>query len=72
MLSEVASARLAAPVALTRSALRRGVGYDAARVSINFPTPWPGGPWRLRDIMDTTARRSTHSSTTPRAIGSPG
>jgi len=52
MLSEVASARLAAPVTLTRSALRRGVGYDAARVSSNFPAPWPGGPWRLRDIME--------------------
>jgi hypothetical protein len=51
-LSEVASARLATPVTVTRSELEAGIGYDPRRTSGNFPAPWPGGRWRVRDIMD--------------------
>jgi zinc carboxypeptidase len=51
-LTEVASARLASPMTLTFTQLGRGIGYDAKVVAWNFPRPWRGGTWRLRDIMD--------------------
>jgi hypothetical protein len=52
MLTEAASVKLANPVDLTFDQLARGIGYDAKIVSWNFPQPWRGGTWRLRDIMD--------------------
>jgi hypothetical protein len=52
ILTEVAGARLASPVTLSLSALRPGIGFDPRRASWNFPKPWEGGVWRLRDIMD--------------------
>lgn len=52
ILSEVAGARLASPVTLSLSQLGGGIGYDAKRASGNFPRPWRGGTWRLRDILD--------------------
>jgi Zinc carboxypeptidase len=52
MLTEAASVKLANPVDLTFDQLARGIGYDAKTVSWNFPQPWHGGTWRLRDIMD--------------------
>lgn len=52
VLTEVASARLASPMTLTFEQLGRGIGYDAKQVAWNFPRPWRGGTWRLRDIMD--------------------
>ncbi|RPH62724.1 MAG: hypothetical protein EHM89_05130 [Acidobacteria bacterium] len=52
ILTEVAGARLASPVTLSLSALRPGIGFDPRRASWNFPKPWGGGAWRLRDIMD--------------------
>jgi hypothetical protein len=52
ILTEVAGARLASPVTLSLSSLRPGIGFDPRRTSWNFPRPWPGGTWRLRDIMD--------------------
>jgi hypothetical protein len=52
ILTEAASARLASPVTVPFEQLSRGIGYDAKRVSWNFPRPWRGGAWRLRDIMD--------------------
>lgn len=51
-LTEAASARLASPITLTFDQLGRGIGYDAKEVAWNFPRPWRGGTWRLRDIMD--------------------
>jgi hypothetical protein len=51
-LSECASAKLATPVELARSELEPGLGYDPRRASWNFPAPWPGGRWRVRDVMD--------------------
>ncbi len=53
VLTEAASARIASPVEVRREQLtgaRRGLpSYD---LYVNFPDPWPGGVWRLRDIVD--------------------
>lgn len=50
ILSETASARLATPITIASEQLRPGRNYDPQRPSWNFPMPWPGGQWRLRDI----------------------
>jgi murein tripeptide amidase MpaA len=52
ILSETASARLATPVNVLPAALRSGIGYDARERSWNYPAPWLGGRWTLRDIID--------------------
>jgi hypothetical protein len=52
LLSESASAKLATPIEMPFAELRAGLGYDPHRASWNFPKPWPGGRWRLRDVMD--------------------
>ena len=53
MLSEVASARLATPLYFPEGSLSaRGRGLDAYERRANFLEPWPGGWWRLRDIID--------------------
>ncbi len=52
MLTECASAKLATPVTLKFDELGRGINYDAKVVAWNFPRPWRGGTWHLRDIMD--------------------
>ncbi|HEX7286580.1 MAG TPA: M14 family metallopeptidase [Candidatus Angelobacter sp.] len=53
VLTEVASARIATPLEVEHTELQGGakglITYDQ---QINFPNPWPGGVWRLRDIMD--------------------
>jgi len=51
-LTEVASGELASPVSLDFGVLRGDSYYDPRRPSDNFPLPWRGGPWRLRDIID--------------------
>jgi hypothetical protein len=52
ILSEVAEAKMATPRETTFEELTSGVGYDPKVASWNFPAPWHGGTWRLRDIMD--------------------
>jgi hypothetical protein len=52
VLSETASARLATPVEVPFERLGAGVGYHAQSASWNFPQPWPGGRWTLRDIVN--------------------
>ncbi len=52
ILSETASARLATPVQVPASRLTQGINYHAGTASWNFPKPWPGGRWSLRDIVD--------------------
>jgi hypothetical protein len=52
ILSETASVNIATPVAVKPEQLRAGEGYDARRVTPNFPVLWPGGEWHLRDITD--------------------
>ena len=53
VLTEVASARIATPMEISATELQGGTkGLIAYEQQINFPNPWPGGTWRLRDIMD--------------------
>ncbi len=53
-LSETASARIASPLEVKREELEgRGSEYDPRAPSVNYPAPWPGGSWRLGDIVET-------------------
>ena len=53
LLTEVASARLASPITVEPGELAGGrKGMIEYGPQTNFPNPWPGGTWRLRDIMD--------------------
>src|SRR5882724_7702275 len=52
ILSETASADLATPVDIPFDRLQaRERGYNPRERSWNFPHPWPGGRWTLRDIV---------------------
>jgi len=53
LLTEAASVRIASPIEQRREQLTghaRGLPRYEARSS--FPNPWPGGTWRLRDIVE--------------------
>jgi hypothetical protein len=53
LLTEVASCRLATPVTVQPTELGGGgKGLAENKVQVNYPNPWKGGLWRLRDIMD--------------------
>jgi hypothetical protein len=52
ILSETASVRLATPVEVPFERLGGGFNYHARTSSWNFPKPWPGGRWTLRDIVE--------------------
>ena len=53
VLTEVASAHIATPIEVSPTELQGGTkGLITYEQQINFPNPWPGGTWRLRDIMD--------------------
>jgi hypothetical protein len=52
LLTEAASVNLASPIFLARDDLRPPAGLDHYAPSNQFPAPWPGGWWRLRDIID--------------------
>ena len=53
LLTEVASARIATPIYIDPGELRGGgKGFPEYGRRSNFPSPWPGGWWRLRDIVD--------------------
>ncbi|MBI1789920.1 MAG: peptidase M14 [Acidobacteria bacterium] len=53
ILTESASARLATPVTIPREKLDvNALGFNPQERSWNHPEPWPGGEWRLRDIID--------------------
>ncbi|HSD65693.1 MAG TPA: M14 metallopeptidase family protein, partial [Vicinamibacteria bacterium] len=59
LLSETASARLATPIEVKPEELeRRSSGYDARVASASYPAPWPGGPWRLADVVETQLQAS--------------
>lgn len=52
MLTEAASCRVATPVYVEPNELRvRGKGLSEYKKSVNLPAPWPGGWWRLSDIV---------------------
>ncbi|MCU0232952.1 MAG: M14 family metallopeptidase [Thermoanaerobaculales bacterium] len=53
LLTEVASARIASPVLIDPGELRGdSKGLPEYQRRSNFPSPWPGGWWRLRDIVE--------------------
>ena len=53
ILTEAASAKIATPIFQTHRDLRGGGrGFPSHDASVTFPEPWPGGWWRLRDIVD--------------------
>ncbi|MFO0953580.1 MAG: hypothetical protein U0835_20995 [Isosphaeraceae bacterium] len=53
VLTEAASVKMASPVFLDRDQLTGGGrGFRDHKPSVNFVDPWPGGWWRLRDIVD--------------------
>jgi hypothetical protein len=53
LLSEVASVRIASAMTISSDELTGSPrGLPEYRQTVNFPNPWPGGTWRLRDIVD--------------------
>jgi hypothetical protein len=53
MLTESASAKLATPLYIHPDQLRGGArGLPVYEEQTTFPNPWPGGWWKLRDIVD--------------------
>ena len=53
LLTEVAQVNVATPISVAASELRAGLkGLLDYRPHINFPDPWPGGRWTLRDIVE--------------------
>ena len=54
ILTETASARLASPIKVEFEKLRVDASdnYDPQKTSANFPKPWQGGDWTLRDITN--------------------
>jgi hypothetical protein len=53
ILTEAASANIASPVFQRKSELKGGRrGMASYQIAVNFPEPWPGGWWRLRDVVD--------------------
>jgi len=52
ILAEVASVRLATPIALDFGDLQAGRGQDPKIATWNHPAVWQGGEWRLRDIVE--------------------
>lgn len=53
LLTEAASVRIATPIFVEANELKvRGKGLSEYKKSVNMPSPWPGGWWRLGDIVD--------------------
>ncbi|TDI14098.1 MAG: hypothetical protein E2P04_01545, partial [Acidobacteria bacterium] len=53
LLTESASVHMATPLRIEKNELRGGrKGLPDYRKQVNFPDPWPGGWWHLRDIVD--------------------
>jgi hypothetical protein len=53
LLSEAASANVASPIFIEPGELRGDeAGFPRYEQGLYFPNPWPGGWWRLRDIVD--------------------
>src|SRR5678816_2756601 len=53
MLTESASANLASPSTLTPAQLQGNTrNLITYKEQTNFPNPWPGGTWHLRDIVE--------------------
>lgn len=52
ILSETASARIASPTNIPFDKLTLQVGVNPKERSANFPLVWPGGDWKLANIVD--------------------
>ncbi len=52
MLTESASARLATPLYVHPDQLRGSRQLPEYEAQTTFPSPWPGGWWRVRDIVE--------------------
>ncbi len=52
LLTEAASVRIASPIDVPAGQLAGGRGFPSHDPTTTFPNPWPGGRWRLRDIVD--------------------
>jgi hypothetical protein len=53
ILTESASAKLATPLTVTPPEIdETALGYRPREKSWNYPEPWLGGVWKLRDIVD--------------------
>lgn len=52
ILSETASARLASPTSVDFDKLTPQIGVNPKVRSWNFPIVWPGGDWKLANIVD--------------------
>ena len=53
LLTEAASARVASPINIPETELRGGSkGLMDYRLQVNYPNPWMGGRWGIREIMD--------------------
>ena len=56
ILFEAAGTRMATPIFQSAEELGRdlgqGLGKQGNNQTINYPSPWPGGWWRLRDIVE--------------------
>lgn len=52
LLTEAAGVRVASPIRVEADELVGGRGFPDHQPSTTFPNPWPGGDWRLRDIVD--------------------
>ncbi len=53
VLTEIANARVASPIYIEPNELEvDSKGLPEYKAQVNFPDPWPGGWWRLKDIID--------------------
>ena len=52
ILSETASARIASPISVEFDKLTPQIGVNTKLRSWNFPLVWPGGEWKLANIID--------------------
>ena len=52
LLTEAASVRVASPITVPADQLTGGRGFPDHQPTTTFPNPWPGGSWKLRDIVD--------------------
>jgi hypothetical protein len=52
LLTEAASARIATPITIKPEEVVANRGALRNEPRVNYPSPWKGGVWRLRDIID--------------------
>jgi len=52
MLLEAASPKIASPITQSQDDLQGAENYNPRRSSWNYPLPWTGGNWSLRDVVD--------------------